>query len=117
MVARLKEIQQKISLNQFELTKHAVDQTVLRDITIAEIREAILRRSEVIEDYPEDKYGPSCLIYGLTASSRPLHILCSYPNRPLIKIITVYQPDEELWINFRIRKRSGKEDHSERDSY
>ena len=48
---------------------------------------------EVIEDYPHDKYGPSCLVLGFTLSQRPLHIHCSYPMRPIIKIITLYEPD------------------------
>ena len=34
---------------------------------------------EIIEDYPDDYYGPSCLISGTTANDRPLHIQCSYP--------------------------------------
>ena len=117
MMVRLKEIQRKVSLDQFELTRHAVDQTILRGIAITEIREAILSESEIIEDYPDDKYGPSCLLLGVTVSNRPLHLLCSYPSRPLIKIITVYEPDEELWSHFRVRKHVGKEDLSGRDSH
>ncbi|WP_416212093.1 hypothetical protein [Nostoc sp. ChiVER01] len=27
---------------------------------------------------------------GLTQARRPIHIQCSYPSRPLIKIITLY---------------------------
>ena len=46
--------------------------------------------SQIIEDYPDDKYGPSCLILGFTLTNRPVHIQCSYPSRPLIKIITLY---------------------------
>jgi hypothetical protein len=70
---------------------------------VAEVEDAITSRSEVIEDYPEDKYGPSCLILGYTKAHRPLHVQCSYPSRPLIKIITLYEPDPGLWIDFRIR--------------
>jgi len=77
-----------------------------RDIAVAEVEQAILSRCQVIEDYPEDKYGPSCLILGFTNAGRPLHIQCSYPTRPLIKIITLYQPDPNLWIDYRIRKTS-----------
>ncbi|MEG4054235.1 MULTISPECIES: DUF4258 domain-containing protein [unclassified Microcoleus] len=33
---------------------------------------------EVIEEYPDDKYSPSCLIFGLTIANRPLHVQCSY---------------------------------------
>jgi hypothetical protein len=62
-------------------------------------------RAEIIEDYPDDKYGPSCLILGFTRGGRPLHIQCSYPSRPLLKIITLYEPDPDLWDGFRRRKR------------
>ena len=47
----------------------------------------------IIEDYPDDKYGPSCLIFVMTAERRPIHIQCSYPSRPIVKIITLYEPD------------------------
>ncbi len=101
----LEEIQSKILRRQYEFSKHAVDQSIIREISIVEMEEAILGRSELVEDYPEDKYGPSCLILGFTKTGRPLHIQCSYPSRPLIKIITLYEPDQDLWVTFRIRKQ------------
>lgn len=63
-----------------------------------------MENGEIIEDYPDDKYGPSCLVLGFTEQTRPLHIQCSYPSRPRLKIITDYEPDPELWIDFKIRK-------------
>ncbi len=99
----IKGIREKIAAGKFEFSRHAVDQSILRHITMQEIREAIAS-GEVIEDYPDDKYGPSCLILGFTAMSRVLHLQCSYPSRPLIKIITLYEPDQSLWIDFKIRK-------------
>jgi hypothetical protein len=99
------EIREKIEIEQFELSKHAVDQSIIRRISVQEIRE-IFGDAELIEDYPEDKYGPSCLILGKTREGRPLHIQCSYPSRPLIKIITIYEPDPDLWIDFKIRRTS-----------
>jgi hypothetical protein len=72
---------------------------------VQEVRE-IFADAEVIEDYPDDKYGPSCLIFGRTREGRPLHIQCSYPSRPLINIITLYEPDPDLWIDFRMRRTS-----------
>jgi hypothetical protein len=89
------EIRQKIADSRFELSKHATDQTLLRGIRVQEIREAIAG-GEVIEDYPNDKYGPSCLILGFTWTRRPLHVQCSYPSRDLVKIITLYEPDPEI---------------------
>jgi hypothetical protein len=99
------EIREKIEAGQFEFSKHAVDQSIIRRISVKEIQE-LFDDAEVIEDYPEDKYGPSCLILGKTRDGRPLHIQCSYPSRPLIKIITLYEPGPELWIDFRIRRKS-----------
>jgi hypothetical protein len=106
----LADIRVKILSRQFEFSKHTVDQSIIRDIAVAEVEQAISSRCEVIEDYPDDKYGPSCLILGFTNAGRPLHIQCSYPSRPLIKIITLYQPDPELWIDNRIRRTNSEGD-------
>jgi hypothetical protein len=72
-LTRIEEIRKKIAQNQFEFTQHAVDQSILRHISVQELHEAI-EHGEIIEDYPHDKYGPSCLILGFTQAGRP-----SYP--------------------------------------
>ena len=100
----LAEIQAKIERRQYEFSKHAVDQSIIRDISVAEVEEAVLGRSEIIEDYPDDKYDPSCLILGFTTAGRPLHLQCSYPSRKIIKIITLYEPNPNFWLNLRARK-------------
>ena len=97
------DIREKIQQGQFEYTQHAVDQSIIRHISVQELREAI-EKSEIIEDYPDDKYGPSCLILGFTRNNRPIHIQCSYPSRPLIRIVTLYQPDPQLWIDLKVWK-------------
>jgi len=99
----IEQIRTKIKAGQFEFSKHAVDQSILREISVQELRQAIAN-GEIIEDYPEDKYGPSCLIFGSTQAGRPLHIQCSYPSRPLVKIITLYEPDPAQWIDFQVRR-------------
>jgi hypothetical protein len=55
----IEQIRQKITQDQFEFSEHAVDQSIIRHISVREFREAI-ENGEVIEDYPEDKRGPSC---------------------------------------------------------
>ena len=101
----LEETRSKILRRQYEFSKHAVDQSIIREISVAEVEQAISGRSDVIEDYPDDKYGPRCLILGFTKAGRALHMQCSYPSRPLIKIVTLYEPDPNLWVDFRIRKQ------------
>ena len=92
----MKKRRQDIEQNDFELSKHAIDQSIIRNIRIAEIKQAIAQ-GKIIEEYPDDKYGASCLIAGFTTRNRPLHVQCSYPLRPLIKIITIYQPNRDRW--------------------
>ncbi len=103
-MAMIRKIRVKLKMRQYEFSKHAVDQSIMRDISVRDVEDAVASRSEVIEDYPDDKYGPSCLILGYTKAGRPLHIQCSYPSRPLVKIITLYEPDPDLWIDFRVRR-------------
>jgi YgiT-type zinc finger domain-containing protein len=62
------EIRAKIAADVFEFSQHAVDQSITRGIGVTEIREAVAM-GEVIEDYPNDKYGPSCLVFGTTGQA------------------------------------------------
>lgn len=110
MGALIVEIRRKFAEEQFEFSKHAVDQSIVRQIRVQEIREAIAN-GQVIEDYPEDKYGPSCLICGLTQAQRPVHVQCSYPSRSLIKIITVYEPDPQRWNDDFTQRRFSNDDN------
>lgn len=102
-------IQAKVAAGDFEFSRHAVDQALLRRISAQEVREAVAA-GQVIEDYPDDKYGPSCLLLGHTQGARPLHVQCSHPARPLVKVITVYQPDPAQWSD--LRERKGADDNS-----
>jgi Domain of unknown function (DUF4258) len=105
-VISLQAIRDKVRRRRYEFSRHALDQSILRDISVAEVEEALLGRSEVIEDYPDDKRGPTCLILGMTNAGRPLHMQVSYPSRPVLKIVTLYEPDSALWIDFKRRKAS-----------
>ena len=99
----INEIRHKVQNEEYEFSKHATDQSIIRNIFVSEIKQAILN-GEIIEDYPNDKYGPNCLIFGVTDQNRSIHVQCSYPSRDLIKIITVYEPNINDWIEYRIRR-------------
>ena len=81
--------------------EHAIQKLVERNIAEKEVVEAI-ESGEIIEEYPVDKYGPTCLIFGLTESRRPLHVLVSY-SVP-IWVVTAYEPDERQWLDHKIRR-------------
>jgi hypothetical protein len=54
----IEDIRQKMAKNQFEFSQHAVDQSIIRGVSVQELREA-MTNGVMIEDYPNDKYGPS----------------------------------------------------------
>jgi hypothetical protein len=49
-MALLDDIRAKIAARQYEFSKHTVDQSIIRHISVAEQEQAIANRSEVIED-------------------------------------------------------------------
>lgn len=63
--------------------------------------EAVIDKGEIIEEYPHDKYTPSCLVYGKTNAGRILHVQVSLA--PVV-VVTIYEPDEREWIDGRKRR-------------
>ena len=69
--AILEGIRESIHRDEHRYTVHAQTQMAARHITSAEIVETLLSdAAEVIEEYPDDKYSPSCLVYGVAGSGR-----------------------------------------------
>lgn len=79
---------------RYVMTYHGSDRAAKRRVRAREIEQAIVSGT-VVEDYPDDKYGPSCLILGYTEANRALHIQVSYSQA--IKVITVYEPSPDKW--------------------
>ncbi len=84
---------------------HALRQmnTPNRMISTQKVRKVIFC-GEVIEDYPKDRRGHSCLILGWGEQRRPIHVVCA-PKKDYLAIITAYLPDPEQWhSDWRTRK-------------
>lgn len=84
---------------------HAVRQMAQPDrmISTADIR-AVIANGEVIEDYPEDARGHSCLMLAFV-TDLPLHVVCA-PKDDYLVIITAYLPSDQEWENnYRKRKK------------
>lgn len=73
-----------------------------RMITTDEIR-SVIDHGEVIEDYPNDARGHSCLMLGFGTNNRPIHIVCA-PKNDYLAIITAYLPHPLQW-NSSFRER------------
>ena len=66
-----------------------------RMISIADVRN-VVGRGEMIEDYPDDVRGCSCLILGYGTDGAPIHVVCS-PKSDYLAIITAYLPNPKEW--------------------
>jgi hypothetical protein len=99
----IEEVRKEVKTGNYRLTVHALERCVERDIWPDELKEVIIS-GEIIESYPEDKYGPSCLIWGMTEKGRVLHVQCSLNP---VWVITAYDPalnPEEWDANFKRRR-------------
>lgn len=75
-----------------------------RIISPDEVR-AVIFDGEIIEDYPEDVRGHSCLMLGYGEEDRPIHVVCS-PKADYLAIISVYSPNSRRWeSDWKTRKR------------
>ena len=64
----------------------------------------VIELGEIIEDYPDDPRGHSCLMLGFGENSRPIHVVCA-PKDEYLAIITTYLPDPSEWTeSFKLRR-------------
>ncbi len=101
MPESISKVRERILNGEYRFSDHAVKRMIQRSIGRHEVEEVVLN-GEIIENYPEDKYSPSCLIYGETKSGRKLHVQVCFP--PKVVVITLYEPDIKEWIDNRIRR-------------
>ncbi len=100
----LDEIKQKISDGNYYIAFTHTEKLRKRKIDIAQVEKAI-STGEIIESYPDDPRGPSCLIMGHFEGERPLHVVCGKVQEQII-IITAYEPDSVEWeADFRTRRK------------
>lgn len=86
------------------VSKHGLDRVLQAGLDLEDIAGAVHSDAPVIiENYPKDKRGPSCLILCQGASGRWYHLVSSYP--PGVRIITTYEPDPGRWMPDLRRRR------------
>jgi hypothetical protein len=74
-----------------------------RMITPQEV-ERVVMTGELVEDYPHDSRGHSCLLLGFGDTGRAVHVVCS-PKADYLAVITAYLPDTDQWSPDYRRRR------------
>jgi hypothetical protein len=84
---------------------HAIERMFRRRIDEEDVRH-VLNSGETIENYPTDTPYPSRLVLGWRGS-RPIHVVAAENSESgKIFVVTVYEPDPNLWEPGFRRKRS-----------
>ncbi len=102
----VEKIRRLIGEGKYEFSKHAERERQFDMIPIRDLENA-LRNCGIIEDYPDDPRGASCLVVGF-CGSKPIHAVCTVKTEPEeLFLITVYDPSKRLdkWTeNYRKRR-------------
>lgn len=97
----LKNIREKVIKGEFDLSEHAHKKRQFEEISVEEIVETILK-GDIIEEYPKDLRGPSCLI-----GNKNLHVVCGFRAERVL-IVTNYRPEGSVWIDYKTRAKELK---------
>jgi hypothetical protein len=91
----IEDIRRKVGEGRYTISFTHTEKLRSRRIKAADIEQAV-KSGNIIEDYPNDPRGASCLILG-RVSNRPLHILFAQLEAQEILVVTAYEPDPEEW--------------------
>ena len=92
----LEEIQGKVREDEYDYTLHAEIERNADSLTFYQIEAAILG-GEILEQYPDDGRGESCLLLGFS-DNIPIHVVCGWRGERIV-IITVYVPKPSKFID------------------
>ena len=103
----LQEIQQHVRNGNYELSFHAQQERLEENLDIIEIEAALAGSAEILEEYPNDPRGESCLVLGFPGS-RPVHVVLGWAERKQdgsrrLRVITVYILSLPKWTDPRTR--------------
>lgn len=92
---------------KWRISYHALQRCDERDLNAADLVTS-LAEGEILEDYPDDLRGHSCLVLCKFRDREFLHVVCGMDEDGYLVIITAYHPDEPKWIDERTRRRREK---------
>ena len=98
VVARLRA---QAAKDAIRVSLHAHQEMAEESIVYADVQ-AVLSVPQILENYPDHKRGPCCLVCGQTSTGRCVHVVCTTALELAI-IITVYEPRPPKWISPYVR--------------
>ena len=91
----LQFIREKAARLEIRITQHAHQEMTEDAIQLDDILH-VVSNGRILEDYPNHRRGPRCLLYGADALGRDIHVVYTTSGNALI-IIAVYLPPPSKW--------------------
>lgn len=83
---------------------HAIRQMSRTDRMLAPQEvQTVAITGRLVEDYPDDPRGHSCLLLGPGDGGRPIHVVVA-PKGDYLAVITAYVPDPTQWSSDFLRR-------------
>lgn len=93
-----------VERGRYSLKLHLLIRKNQRKLRIEDIIQVIMK-GEIIEEYPDDKPFPSCLIHYHRPDRKHLHVVCALSPDDIVPIITAYEPHPDGWIDYKKRRK------------
>lgn len=89
-------IREEVEKQSYEISLHADDERIAEGLTISQL-EFALSDCRIIEEYPDDPRGESCLVLGFAPDERAVHVVCGRNKDCHLLLITIYIPSMPKW--------------------
>lgn len=99
------KVHESIIDGRVHVSDHAYDEAVEDELSVMDVIDRTLN-GEVIEDYPDDRRGSSCLVLLNLGDEQPVHVVRAFDDGSG-RLITVYRPDPTRWSD-DLRQRRPK---------
>ena len=95
----IEQVKALVRQRRYKTSHHAEAEREAETITIDDIKTAVLN-GDLLEDYPDDPRGHSCLMLGTAEDGRPLHVFLTILDEiEEVLVITVYVPVSPKWLD------------------
>ncbi|MBW4695744.1 MAG: DUF4258 domain-containing protein [Lyngbya sp. HA4199-MV5] len=101
----IEEIIAAIDAGRIVSSRHSLREAAADNLVLGEVYLSVVEGGEMIEEYLNAYPAPACLILGFNTIGEPIHSVWGYDRiAQVARLITVYRPDPNRWLNWRIRK-------------
>ena len=90
----IRDIRERVRTKNYEFTGHAEEEREDDDLSVADLRSAILT-GRVVQTLTGDPRGSRYVVRGKAQDGREMEVVCRFLASGMLRILTVYALEEE----------------------